>query len=339
VKFPRWMAAALTVALAGLVLVPVSGAQAYGAQKSEIPKGVVLRVGDQQENLQTLFSASGALAGAPYQVQFDQFASGPLVDQAFAAHVIDVGTMGDTPASGTVSGKLGLSTVAVSKWDGPIMVLLARPGIKTVAQLKGKNVAYTTGTAEQAFALRALASAHLKQAQVDQVNVALNELGTVLETGSADASTVTAPDEIQYKQTHPGATVLAASDTVSPPLYDYVLASPSTLANSGKSAATFDFVRRLINAENWVKAHPNQWVQDYYVNVDHITPSLAKSLLSTSGEVTYVPITPPVQTALQQMVDLMANAGAIPASFSVKPLYNPKATAAYNAIVKETPQP
>jgi sulfonate transport system substrate-binding protein len=262
-----------------------------------------------------------------------------LVDQAFAAHVIDVGTMGDTPASGTVSGKLGLSTVAVSKWDGPIMVLLARPGIKTVAQLKGKNVAYTTGTAEQAFALRALASAHLKQAQVDQVNVALNELGTVLETGSADASTVTAPDEIQYKQTHPGATVLAASDTVSPPLYDYVLASPSTLANSGKSAATFDFVRRLINAENWVKAHPNQWVQDYYVNVDHITPSLAKSLLSTSGEVTYVPITPPVQTALQQMVDLMANAGAIPASFSVKPLYNPKATAAYNAIVKETPQP
>jgi sulfonate transport system substrate-binding protein len=320
-------------------VVPASGSPAYGAQKSKIPAGIVLRVGDQQKDLQTLFSASGALAGAPYQVQFDQFASGPLVDQAFAAHAIDVGTMGDTPAAGTVSGKLGLSTVAVAKWDGPLLVLLARPGIKTVAQLKGKKVAYTTGTAEQAFALRALATAHLKQAQVDQVNVSLQELGTVLETGSADASTVAAPDEIQYKQTHPGATVLAASNTVTPPVYDYVLASPTTLNSPGKSAATFDFVRRLIKAENWVKSHPNQWVQDYYVAVDHLSSSVAKALLTTSGEMTFVSITPSVQTALQQMVDLMAQAGAISSSYSIKSLYNPKATATYNAIVKEIPQP
>ncbi len=315
-----------------------AGSPAYGAAKPTIPAGLVLRVGDQQKDLQTLFSASGTLTGAPYQVQFDQFASGPLVDQAFAAHVIDIGTMGDTPAAGTVSGRLGLSTVAVAKWDGPLLVLLARPGIKTVDQLKGKKVAYTTGTAEQAFALRALATAHLKQAQVDQVNVSLQELGTVLETGSADASTVAAPDEIQYKQTHPGATVLAASNTVTPPVYDYVLASPTTLRDPGKVAATFDFVRRLIKAENWVKAHPNQWVQDYYVAVDHESTSVAKALLNTSGEMTFVPITPPVQNALQQMVDLMAEAGAIPSSYSIKSLYSPKATATYNAIVKETPQ-
>jgi sulfonate transport system substrate-binding protein len=306
--------------------------------EAKIPAGLVLRVGDQGQDLETLFSASGVLKGAPYKVQFDQFGSGPLVDAAFAAHQIDLGTMGDTPAAATVSSHLGVRAVAVAKWDGPVLVLLAKPGITSVSQLKGKNVAYTTGTAEQAFALRALAAAHLKQSQVKQVNVSLQELGTVLETGAADASTVAAPDEFTYKQSHPGAKVLAATNTVTPAVYDYVLASSQALSSPGTSAAAFDFVHRLIEAQNWVKAHPNQWVQDYYVNVNHETPAVAKELLDSSGEVTYVPISGAVTSALQQMVTLMAQAGAIDASYNTSPLFQSSATTKYNALVKETPQ-
>ena len=312
--------------------------QHTAANRPEIPSGLVLRVGDQGQDLQTLFQASGVLRGAPYTVQFDQFASGPLVDAAFAAHDVDLGTMGDTPAAATVSSHLGVKAVAVAKWDGPVLVLLAKPGIRSVAQLKGKNVAYTTGTAEQAFALRALAAAHLKQSQVNQVNVSLQELGTVLETGAADASTVAAPDEFTYLQSHPGAKVLAATNTVTPAVYDYLLASSQVLASSGTSAATFDFVHRLIEAQNWVKGHPNQWVQDYYVNVDHETPTVAKELLRSSGEVTYVPITSAVTSALQQMVTLMAQAGALASPYNTSPLFQSSATTTYNAIVKETPQ-
>jgi hypothetical protein len=42
--------------------------------------------GDQQQDLETLLQASGALSGAPYQVNFVEFDSGPLVDAGFAAH-------------------------------------------------------------------------------------------------------------------------------------------------------------------------------------------------------------------------------------------------------------
>jgi len=42
-------------------------------------------------------------------------------------------------------------------------------GITSISQLKGQTVAYTTGTAEQAFALRALATAGLTQKDVTQV--------------------------------------------------------------------------------------------------------------------------------------------------------------------------
>jgi sulfonate transport system substrate-binding protein len=315
-----------------------AAAKRSGTASSAIPKGLVLHVGDQEQELQTLFSASGVLKGAPYQVQFEEFGSGPLVDAAFASHQIDLGTMGDTPAAATVDSHLGVKAVAVAKWDGPVLVLLARPGIHSIAQLKGKRVAYTTGTAEQAFALRALAEAHLKQDQVDQINVSLTELGTVLETGAADASTVAAPDEFEYKQTHPGATVLAGTNNVTPAVYDYLLASSQSLASPGTSAATFDFVRRLIEAQNWVKAHPSEWVQDYYLNVLHETPTIAKELLNSSGEVTYVPINVAVTSALQKMVNLMSQAGAIPSAYNTSPLFDPKATATYNQIVKEIVQ-
>ena len=271
------------VAWTGVSSGSVSVARTNKASSAKLLSGITLRVGDQDQELQTLFSGVPSLTNVPYHVQFEEFASGPLVDAAFASHQIDVGTMGDTPAAATVSSHLPVKAVAVAKWDGPVLVLLARPGIHTLAQLKGKKVAYTTGTAEQAFALRGLAEANLKQDQVDQINVSLQDYGTVLETGAADASTVAEPDEIEYKQTHPGATVLAGTNTVTPAVYDYVLASTQALASSTTSAATFDFVHRLILAKNWVKSHPSQWVQEYYVDVEHETPTVAKELLHSSG--------------------------------------------------------
>jgi len=86
--------------------------------------------------------------------------------------------------------KKAFKAVAVNLPIGANEYLLAAPGITSIAQLRGKPVAYTTGTAEQAFALRALKSAGLTQRDVKQVNVTLLQLGTVLESGAADASVV-----------------------------------------------------------------------------------------------------------------------------------------------------
>src|SRR3984885_5823355 len=75
--------------------------------------GKVLNLGDHQQELGALLSVSGALAGAPYKVNFIQFDSGPLVDAGFAAHRIDVGSMGDLPASLAVKSGLPVKAVAV----------------------------------------------------------------------------------------------------------------------------------------------------------------------------------------------------------------------------------
>src|SRR5690349_6420591 len=93
------------LSLAGLLAV-VSGCASTSSAGTASTAGTgsaaaatVLKVGDQQQDLQTLFQSSGALASALYKVNFVEFDSGPLVDAGFAAHRIDVGFMGDLPAS------------------------------------------------------------------------------------------------------------------------------------------------------------------------------------------------------------------------------------------------
>jgi sulfonate transport system substrate-binding protein len=132
--------------------------------------------------------------------------------------------------------------------------------------------------------------------------------------------------------------VLATVQTVSPPSYGYTLATRAALADPGRRNAIGDLTKRLIEASNWVKSHQAQWVTDYYVNVEHQTPAVAKLVLAAGGTWTYVPITAGVQAAQQQMVDIMASSGGIPASFSVGPLYSAAEAARYNAIVQAVPQ-
>jgi sulfonate transport system substrate-binding protein len=315
-----------------------AGAASTTTTTFKFPAGTVLNIGDQEQFLETALQDSGALKGAPYKVNFVEFDSGPLVNAGFAAHQIDVGFMGDLPAALAVQSGLPVKAVVAMLPIGASEFLLAKPGITSISQLKGQTVAYTTGTAEQAFALRALATANLSQQDVTQVNVALDQLGTVLQTGAAVASVVSVEQKVEYEQTNPTAVVLATQETVKPASYDYMLATSAALHNKAKLAAIDDFTARLIKAENWVKTHQSEYVTDYYVNLFHLTTAEAQQILAAGGTYQYVVLNGSETNALQNVVNLLAGAGAIPKTFSVKTLFSSSVSARYNAILKVNKQ-
>jgi sulfonate transport system substrate-binding protein len=228
-----------------------------------------------------------------------------------------------------------VTAIASEEYIGASEYLLARPGITSIAALRGKNVAYTTGTAEQAFALRALATARLTQRDVHQVDVSLLQLGTVLQAGAADASVVSVEQKVDYQQTHPGAVVLASITSVKPASYGYILATKAALASAAKLAAIDDLTRRLIEAEAWERTHQSQFITDYYVDVEHQTPAAAGLILAAGGTYNFIPLTSAQPTALQDVVNLLASAGALPASYSIAALFSATESQRYNTILKE----
>ena len=124
-------------------------------------------------------------------------------------------------------------------------------------------------------------------------------------------------------------------DSVKPASYTYLLGTTAALGDPAKLKIIDDFTQRLIKAWAWEKTHQNQWVNDYYVNVEHQTPAAAKLILAAGGTEQYVPINATVQAALQNVVSLMAGAGAFPKAFSVAPLFSSAESQRYNAILQE----
>lgn len=353
---------ALALALAGCGSSSSSGSSAHAASSgsggssggggdpssggsgtfASVPSGTVLNVGDQQEQLETLFKSSGVEAKLPFKINWVEFASGPLVDAGFAAHKIDIGGMGDMPAALSVSSKLNLRVLYLTKAVGnaPDEFFIAKPGIKSIADLRGKTVAYTTGTHESAFALESLAEGGLTQKDIHQADVTLEQLYTVLEAGKVDAAVIDGvPDETSYMKDHPGAKILETNLTAKPTSYSYELAEPSVLANPAKLAALKDFVKAELEANNWAYTHAKEWAIDYYEKIQDETPSIATAGLKAAVNQIDVPASPAVSSALQNVVDLEVRAGAFKSKYSITPLFSDKSwLKEYAKILKEVKQ-
>ena len=295
---------------------------------------VTLKIGDQQEFIELPLKLSGQLDNLPYQAQFDEFGSGPLVNQAFGAGAINVGFMGDTPAMFAQASNLPLEAIAVSSTNGPGTTLLARPGsgISGLGDLRGKKIATTSNTAPDGFLLRVLAAQGLTVHDITLVDVPLLNLGNILESGTVDAATVSQQQLVDYEQAHPGAIALTNSKNFHAS-YSFTLASRSALADPATHSALLDFVQRLVRANAWVNAHSSDWIDQYYVKTLKQTPANGKIIFNGSGSSTYVPIDQQVQANQQAQADLWVRNGLIPKHVDISPQFDSSTISEFDKAV------
>lgn len=314
-----------------------SAGQATGGDSSsgeEIPAGITLRVGEQTPLGELSFELAGLNDDLPYRIEYVRFESGPLTNEGFAADAIDIGSMGDNPAIGAAAQDLPVTVLAVADSDGPGTILEARPGsgIETLADLEGKKVAFTTGTAQHGFALRALDSVGLEQSDVEQIDVPLQDLASVLESGDADASVITYEAEVNYRTAHPDA-VRLADNTDLPGAGGFTLVHDDALADPGKRAAVFDYLERRLKAQLWINDHDDIWLEEYFVKERKQTPENAALVVEGNGTTVYRPIDDEVQSLHQNVADLLFGAGGLDHEVSVAAIYDPDVSEQSNEIL------
>jgi NitT/TauT family transport system substrate-binding protein len=167
---------------------------------------------------------------AGVDVNFEWFDYVASMD-AFAAGKLDAVAMtnGDTLVTGA-SGAQGVMIIVNDYSFGNDMIV-ARPGITSVKELKGKKVGVEVGFVSHLMLLNALQAAGLSEADVTLVNVPTNETPQVLASGDVDAIVAWQPSSGQALAQVPGSTAVSTSKDAPGLIYDVLAVSPASLAS------------------------------------------------------------------------------------------------------------
>lgn len=164
------------------------------------------------------------------EVQFEWFDYVASMD-AFAAGQLDgVGmTNGDTLVTGATGAKSVM--ILINDYSNGNDMVIGKPGIESVKDLKGKKVGVEVGFVSHLMLLDALKANGMSESDVELVNVPTNETPQVLASGEVDAIVAWQPSSGTALKLVPGSKALYTSADQPGLIYDVYAASPESLAN------------------------------------------------------------------------------------------------------------
>ena len=278
----------------------------------KVPSGTVIRIGD--PSIQAIVPASGLdkqLSDAGVKVEWANISGGPQSIQAFRADKLDCSAVADIPSlfaawTGT-STKIVFESVTIDPLKYPIYVLGTAPGsnITSLADLRGKKIAYSAGQAQGALVLRVLQKAGLTQKDVTLVNLTstADSYVTALGSKAVDVAPLGAANGKKYHLKYPG------GGAIPPGIRDdastlYCLTS--AVQDVGKAAALKVYVAVRTKALLWQNTHPDEYSKAYLQEVQGLSPADAKDVIAIGGEKGIPATWANANARLQQTADLLS---------------------------------
>lgn len=313
------------LALAVLLLpasIPLGLDRASGAAAQVRP--VVLRIGHQKFDPFTLvkFRIDLQRKLAPLgvtDVTWVEFPSGPPLLEALNAGSIDIGRTGDTPpivaqAAGTPFVYVGTSE---PKSRSSAILVKANSQIRTLADLRGKKVAFARGSSAQWFTIRALQSVVLSLNDITPAYLAPADARAAFAQGSVDAWTIWDPF-FALTQTNPDVRVLRTSEGLVTNR-DFYLASKQFATNYPHVIKRLRLETQAVS--RWASRHDDAVVA-VFSPLLKIEPATLK-LVTARRDYSFVPLTAAVVAEQQSIADTFARLRLIPRPIQVKDAVDP----------------
>ncbi|WFR97034.1 aliphatic sulfonate ABC transporter substrate-binding protein [Rhizobium tumorigenes] len=179
-------------AVAATSLLPFGGiARAVAAKQ--------LRIGWQKNGVLALAKRQGALekrmAAQGVSVEWSEFTSGPPLLEALGAGALDFGATGDVPPLFAQAANGNLLYVGLYRGspEGSAILVRADSPIKSLADLKGKKLAFKRGSSAHNVAVKALQKAGLTPSDVEPIDLSPSDAAAAFKTGSIDAWSIWDP--------------------------------------------------------------------------------------------------------------------------------------------------
>jgi sulfonate transport system substrate-binding protein len=317
------MIAACCVGLAALLVASPVYATARAANGKPDLSGVTLRVGIaivRDTSTQDIRIASGAFDHTPYQIKWATFPTGTGALEALNAGAIDMAI--DLQAPSSIFAQAGAKepwTRATAPFKivgaalpppagGPVIGVRADAGIRKVADLKGKKVAYSKGTTSHLYWLVAARKAKLEKGDVETVELPVAEARAAFLSGAVDA-VVSGNRTFQPMVRDGQAEVIARSNGVVPE-YRVTTARTAFLGDRKQAVAVGDLLERLARSKRWLTRHKAEGAA-IYQRVANVDPADAKAAVNEIP-VDVIAVDNALASGLQVQAKLFFQAGATP---------------------------
>ncbi|HEY8994353.1 MAG TPA: ABC transporter substrate-binding protein [Lacunisphaera sp.] len=166
---------------------------------------------------------------AGVDVELLWFEYGPSME-AFTAGKVDavMVTNGDALVTGATGGKNVM--ILVTDYSNGNDMVVAKPGIKSLKDLKGKKIGVEVGFVDHLLLLNGLKKAGLAESDVTIVPTPTNQAPQVLASGQVDAVAAWQPNSGAALKALPGSKAVYTSADEPGLIYDMVTVTPQSLA-------------------------------------------------------------------------------------------------------------
>lgn len=263
---------------------------------------------------QKLLEKEFAADGIP--VELTTFDGGSAASVALGSGAIDLTYIGNNPSLRLGASGADVKLIGLSSWvPSNETLVLVRPDsdIKTLADLKGKRVAYLSGTVRHSTFAKALEAEGVSLDAVESLNIGIENSGPALVRGDIDAiveSTGSATKLVEAGQ----ARVLFDAGVSGRPEW----AVPHLISVNGDFARRYPkIVERIlavdIAAARWADAHRDETI-DIFVKETGNSPQAARATYADGRFYQDPEITPEAIAALKGEEAFMAKAGLLKGS-------------------------
>jgi NitT/TauT family transport system substrate-binding protein len=165
---------------------------------------------------------------ADVDVKFEWFDYSASMD-AFAAGKLDAVLMTNGDALVTGAGGARSSMILITDYSNGNDMIVAKPGINSLADLKGKKVSVEVGLVEHLLLRAGMKKAGMKAGDIDIVNAKTNEMPQMLASKDIAAVGAWEPVAGQARKAAPGSKAIYTSADEPGLIYDVLAVNPASV--------------------------------------------------------------------------------------------------------------
>ncbi len=247
------------------------------------------------------------------RLDWAEFTSGPPLLEALGAGAVHLGQTGDLPTIFAQAGGGDLLYVAAVPLAGLSAAILvpANSPLRSVAQLKGRRVAFTRGSSAQPMVQNALARVGLTMADIEPVDLGPPDAAAAFASGRVDAWAIWDPYYAQAEVTGGARPLLTARGITDSRAF--------VLANRRFTNDRPEVIRATLDAmratAEWAKTDRRELGRIFAVETGQDPAVQAK--VAERQDLDMVPMTPDIIARHQALADQMFAEGVIPRRIDV----------------------